>query len=146
MKMKENNDDHDGLTHRQLFTKEHENLRKDEEQWIKNMASSCMLVATLVVTMVFAALYTLPGGNNDKDGIPIFEKDKKFAVFIIADFAALVMSTTSILTFLSILILRYAEEDFFGVVADQVIVRIGDIASCYNMHGGGFLCNLLSFV
>ncbi|KAE8652658.1 ankyrin repeat-containing protein NPR4 isoform X2 [Cucumis sativus] len=112
MRMKENYGDHDYPTPRELLTKEHEKLRKDGEGWIKTMAGSCMLVATLVDTVVFAAAFTVPGGNNDKNGIPILRKDKKFELFIIADFVAMVMSTTSILTFLSILISRYAEEDF----------------------------------
>ena len=102
----------DGLTPRELFTKQHRKLQKDGEEWMKNTASSCMLVATLIATIVFAAAFTVPGGNDDKDGIPIFQHNQAFTVFVISDVAALVMSITSILTSLSILTSRYAEEDF----------------------------------
>lgn len=79
---------------------------------MKNTANSCMVVATLIATVVFAAAFTFPGGNNDKDGTPIFRQNQAFTMFVITDVAALVLSTTSILTFLSILTSRYAEEDF----------------------------------
>ncbi|KAL0535221.1 hypothetical protein IC582_029546 [Cucumis melo] len=102
----------DTLTPRQLFSRQHEQLRKDGEEWMKSTANSCMVVATLITTVVFAAAFTFPGGNNDKDGTPIFRQNQAFTVFIISDVAALVLSTTSILTFLSILTSRYAEEDF----------------------------------
>ncbi|KAG6573216.1 Ankyrin repeat-containing protein ITN1, partial [Cucurbita argyrosperma subsp. sororia] len=102
----------DKLTPRELFTKEHEQLRKQGEEWMKTTANSCMLVATLIATVVFAAAFTVPGGNDDKEGIPIFWQNKMFTVFVISDVAALVLSTTSILMFLSILTSRYAEKDF----------------------------------
>ncbi|TYJ99325.1 ankyrin repeat-containing protein [Cucumis melo var. makuwa] len=100
------------LTPRELFTKEHKSLLKDGEEWMKNTANSCMLVATLIATVVFAAAFTVPGGNDDKSGTPNFRQNQAFTVFVITDVAALVFSTTSILTFLSILTSRYAEDDF----------------------------------
>ena len=54
----------------------------------------------------------VPGGNNDKEEIPIFRQNQAFTVFVILDVAALVFSTTSILIFLSMLTSRYAENDF----------------------------------
>lgn len=105
-------DHDDSLTPRELFTNQHKHLLKEGEEWMKNTANSCMLVATLIATVVFAAAFTFPGGNDDKDGTPIFLQNQAFTVFILSDVAALVMSSTSILTFLSILTSRYAEEDF----------------------------------
>ncbi|XP_038894043.1 ankyrin repeat-containing protein At5g02620-like [Benincasa hispida] len=102
----------DQLTPRELFSRQHKQLLKDGEEWMKHTANSCMLVATLITTVVFAAAFTVPGGNNDKEGTPIFQQNKAFTVFVISDVAALVLSTTSILTFLSILTSRYAEDDF----------------------------------
>ncbi|XP_023542596.1 ankyrin repeat-containing protein ITN1-like [Cucurbita pepo subsp. pepo] len=111
----------DKLTPRELFTKEHEQLRKQGEEWMKNTANSCMLVATLIATVVFAAAFTVPGGNDDKEGIPIFRQNQAFTVFVISDVAALVLSTTSILTFLSILTSRYAEEDFLVSLPSKLL-------------------------
>ena len=44
----------DNLTPWDLFTKEHENLRREGEKWMKDTANYCMLVATLITTVVFA--------------------------------------------------------------------------------------------
>ncbi|XP_059434765.1 ankyrin repeat-containing protein At5g02620-like [Corylus avellana] len=94
------------------FTKNHEKLKEQGEKWMKDTANYCMLVAALIATVVFAAAFTVPGGNNQEIGIPIFLKRKWFLVFFISDAIALVSSATSILIFLSILTSRYAEEDF----------------------------------
>ncbi|XP_060192872.1 uncharacterized protein LOC132622304 [Lycium barbarum] len=102
----------DGKTPRQLFTEEHKQLLKQGEMWMKDTANSCMIVATLIATMVFAAGFTVPGGNNGDNGIPILLKLNAFAVFVISDALALFGSIVSIIMFLSILTSRYAEDDF----------------------------------
>ncbi|OMO92961.1 hypothetical protein CCACVL1_06702, partial [Corchorus capsularis] len=108
----EKKDSRDKLTPRQLFTKEHEQLRKDGEKWMKSTAQSSMIVATLITTVVFTTASSLPGGNKDKDGSPN-DKDKAlFHVFMVADAVAMCSSIISTLMFLSILTSRYAEEDF----------------------------------
>ncbi|KAF2309983.1 hypothetical protein GH714_006062 [Hevea brasiliensis] len=45
----------DGKTPRDVFMKEHKELREAAEKWMINTANSCMLVATLIATVVFAA-------------------------------------------------------------------------------------------
>ena len=95
-----------------LFTTQHENLRRDGEKWMKDTANNCMLVATLITTVVFAAAFTVPGGSHQATGIAIFHKAKWFRVFFISDAIALVSSSSSILMFLSILTSRFAEMDF----------------------------------
>ncbi|CAL5408895.1 unnamed protein product [Camellia sinensis] len=101
-----------GKTPRALFTEEHKNLVEKGEAWMKNTASQSMVVATLIATVMFAAAFTAPGGNNNNTGIPMFRKHSSFMVFAISDAIALVTSSTSILMFLSILTSRYAENDF----------------------------------
>ncbi|XP_047317118.1 ankyrin repeat-containing protein NPR4-like [Impatiens glandulifera] len=101
-----------GQTPQDLFTKEHQDLRREGEKWMKDTATSCMLVATLIATVVFAAAFTVPGGTDNDSGIPIFLKEKWFTTFAISDAVAMLTSTTSILMFLSILTSRYAEQDF----------------------------------
>ncbi|XP_042964507.1 uncharacterized protein LOC122298704 [Carya illinoinensis] len=61
-----------GETPRDIFVRNHEKLQKNGEQWMNNTANSCMLVATLIATVVFPAAFTVPGGNNQETGIPIF--------------------------------------------------------------------------
>nr|POE84272.1 ankyrin repeat-containing protein itn1 [Quercus suber] len=51
----------DGLTPRELFTENHKEMRKDGEQWMKDTATSCTVVGALIVTIMFAAVFTVPG-------------------------------------------------------------------------------------
>ncbi|KAF2310009.1 hypothetical protein GH714_006166 [Hevea brasiliensis] len=51
----------EGKTPRDVFLKEHKELREAAEKWMINTANSCMLVATLIATVVFAAAFTVPG-------------------------------------------------------------------------------------
>ncbi|MCI59000.1 ankyrin repeat protein, partial [Trifolium medium] len=45
----------DGLTAQELFSNQHEKLRENGETWMKKTAESCMLIATVIATGVFAA-------------------------------------------------------------------------------------------
>ncbi|OIV95572.1 hypothetical protein TanjilG_30539 [Lupinus angustifolius] len=51
----------EGFTPRQIFTKEHEELLKNGESWMKRTANSCMVVSTLIATGVFSAAFSVPG-------------------------------------------------------------------------------------
>ncbi|KAL2474725.1 Ankyrin repeat family protein [Abeliophyllum distichum] len=116
--------DSEGRTPQMLFTEEHKGLVKSGEKWMKDTASSCMLVATLITTVMFAAIFTVPGGNNNNTGTPIFLNDKSFIIFSISDALALFSSVTSILMFLSILTSRYAEEDFLESLPKRLIIGL----------------------
>ncbi|KAK1410507.1 hypothetical protein QVD17_37044 [Tagetes erecta] len=106
----------DDLTPHELFTLDHKELVKQGEEWMRGTASQCMVVATLIATIVFAAAFTVPGGyaqTDDKNnGIPVFHSKATFIVFVVADAISLFTSSASILIFLSILTSRYAENDF----------------------------------
>ncbi|KAF8364632.1 hypothetical protein HHK36_033396 [Tetracentron sinense] len=113
-----------GKTAKVLLTEEHKDLVKEGEKWMKDTATSCMLVATLVATIVFAAAFTVPGGNDNARGIPIFLKYNSFKVFIVSDALALFSAATSVLMFLSILTSRYAEEDFLKSLPTKLIIGL----------------------
>ncbi|KAK4368295.1 hypothetical protein RND71_012087 [Anisodus tanguticus] len=114
--------DSKGRTPRMLFTEEHKELVKEGEKWMKETASSCMLVAALITTVMFAAIFTVPGGSNNDTGTPIFLKEKTFILFSMMDALALFSSVISILMFLSILTSRYAEEDFLSTLPKRLII------------------------
>ncbi|XP_022721709.1 ankyrin repeat-containing protein At5g02620-like isoform X2 [Durio zibethinus] len=116
-----------GTTPRMLFAEEHAKLVKDGEKWMKSTASSCMLVATLITTVMFAAIFTVPGGNDNAKGTPIFLEAKSFIIFAVSDAFALFSSVTSILMFLSILTSRYAEEDFLRLLPQRLIVGLATL-------------------
>ncbi|KAG2669679.1 hypothetical protein I3760_14G043500 [Carya illinoinensis] len=114
----------DGLTPNQLFTKEHQNLRKEGEKWMKGTATSCTVVGALIITIMFTAAFTTPGGNDQDTGLPILVHDKLFKLFIVTDSLSLFSSTTSVLMFLGILTSRYAEEDFLRSLPRKMIIGL----------------------
>ncbi|KAG2663324.1 hypothetical protein I3760_16G023700 [Carya illinoinensis] len=97
---------------RDIFVKTHEKLLKNGEEWMRNTANSCMLVAALIATVVFPTAFTVPGGNNQETGIPMFLETNWFTVFFGSNAIAMLFSSSSILIFLSILTSRYTEKDF----------------------------------
>ncbi|KAI9121824.1 hypothetical protein K1719_007214 [Acacia pycnantha] len=107
-----------------LFKENHKELRKEGERWMKDTASSCSVVGALIVTIMFAVSYTVPGGNDQASGYPIFLENKLFKVFLISDALSLFSSTTSVLTFLGILTSRYAEEDFLYSLPRKLIIGL----------------------
>ncbi|QHO07026.1 hypothetical protein HN51_065772 [Arachis hypogaea] len=80
---------------------------------MKSTAQNCMLISTVIATGVFAASITIPGGLDDKSGKPNYLKKPPFLVFAISDAVAFISSAAAILIFLSILVSRYAESDFY---------------------------------
>ncbi|XP_071690703.1 uncharacterized protein [Rutidosis leptorrhynchoides] len=102
----------DGLTPSELFSETHNKLLIESEKWMKGTASKCMLVATLIATVVFGVAFTIPGGYEQNHGYPIFRHNPVFIVFVVLDAISLILSATSILVFLSVLTSSYALEDF----------------------------------
>ncbi|GKV48755.1 hypothetical protein SLEP1_g55551 [Rubroshorea leprosula] len=92
-----------GETPVQVFDREHQKLIKEAEEWIKKTADSYILIPVLIVTIMFAALFTVPGGNNQETGIPILLHRKLFSGFLICDAVSLLTGSTSMLAFLVLL-------------------------------------------
>jgi hypothetical protein len=114
----------DGKTPWQVFKEEHKALLEEGKNWMKDTSNSCMLVATLIATIAFAAAITVPGGNNQDKGIPIFLSDNTFMVFVVSDALALFSSMASLLMFLAILNARFAEEDFVMALPEKLIIGL----------------------
>ncbi|KAI7755960.1 hypothetical protein M8C21_033581, partial [Ambrosia artemisiifolia] len=106
-----------------VFTKEHENLVKEGEKWIKTVAESCSIAAALITTIVFAAAITVPGGSG-QEGVPVFMKEVAFTIFAIADAISLFSSATALLVFISILTARFAEQDFVKRLPRRLIIGL----------------------
>ncbi|KAI3968346.1 hypothetical protein MKW92_052335 [Papaver armeniacum] len=112
----------DGLKPEALFTKEHENLVKEGEKWVKEASQACMVVSTLIATVMFASAFTLPGGNDQNTGLPMFLKSRAFLFFILSDAVSLFASCTSVLMFFTLLTTRYAERDFLTSLPTKLIL------------------------
>ncbi|KAG8369045.1 hypothetical protein BUALT_Bualt15G0109500 [Buddleja alternifolia] len=147
-----------GQTPHDLFLAEHEKLMKDGEKLMKQTAKSCMLVTMLIATVVFTTAFTVPGGYNNNNGLPILQKNKLFMVFPISEAIATLASLTSMLMFLSILTSRYAETDFLnslpfwlviGVAAlfVSIVAMMVSFCTCllFYEHGWAAITSLLVF-
>ncbi|KAI9081518.1 hypothetical protein K1719_036539 [Acacia pycnantha] len=113
-----------GLTAKELFRESHRELMKEGEKWIKDTASSCSVVGTLIVTIMFAAAFTIPGGNDQNLGYPLFIKQTIFKVFIFSTIISFLSSSTSVLMFLAILTSQYSEEKFLKSLPTNLILGL----------------------
>ncbi|RZC91700.1 hypothetical protein C5167_027765 [Papaver somniferum] len=125
-------------TAKSIFTEQHRDLVEKGEQWIKDTSGSCMVVATLIATVAFAAVFTVPGGNigdtgDPKNGLPVFLNKWIFLLFAIGDCGSLFASVTSVLMFLAIMTSRYSEDDFYKSLLQKLI--IGLLTLFFSMSG-----------
>ncbi|KAJ0561482.1 putative ankyrin repeat-containing domain, PGG domain, ankyrin repeat-containing domain superfamily [Helianthus annuus] len=104
-----------------VFTREHQDLLKQGEIWMKTSAESCSITAALIVTVVFAAAITVPGGSNQELGIPLFKKEISFTIFAVCNAFSLFTGATALLLFLSILTARSSEKDFLVSLPRRLI-------------------------
>lgn len=114
-------------TPRESFTENHRSLTGAAEEWMKGTATSCTVVGALIVTVMFSVAFTVPGGNNQDTGYPIFLGQKLFNIFIISDAISLFSSIASVLMFLGILTSRYAEEDFLKSLPTKMMVGLSTL-------------------
>ncbi|XP_076938275.1 ankyrin repeat-containing protein NPR4-like [Bidens hawaiensis] len=66
-------------------------LRKLHREGINNATNSVTVVAVLFATVAFAAIFTVPGGDND-EGTAVMAHSVSFQVFFISDAIALFTS------------------------------------------------------
>ncbi|KAI9199196.1 hypothetical protein LWI28_029236 [Acer negundo] len=104
--------DKSNKTAKELFKDKHKDQLKDAQKWIKETSQSCSAVAVLVATVVFAAAFTVPGGTDDDNGLPILLDNPFFLFFTIADVISLSSSLTAVVMFLSVLTSPFELEDF----------------------------------
>ncbi|KAH6758235.1 hypothetical protein C2S51_018470 [Perilla frutescens var. frutescens] len=102
----------DNLRPRDLFSEQHKTLLNNSEMWMRNMADSCILIATILFSVMFAAAFTVPGGYDPQTGEPIFAKRHWFKVFVVFEVLGLIASVFSIVVFRSIMASNFTEEDF----------------------------------
>ncbi|KAD6454889.1 hypothetical protein E3N88_09595 [Mikania micrantha] len=116
-----------GETPQMVFTKEHKKLLIEGEKWMKETAQSYTITATLITTIVFAAAITVPGGNKQDNGIPIFTNNIAFTVFAVSNAISFFTSVTSLLMFLSILTARFSEQDFHLRLPTKLIIGLANL-------------------
>ncbi|PWA74037.1 ankyrin repeat-containing domain, PGG domain protein [Artemisia annua] len=108
----------DDKTAYELFSENNQELVSKGLKWTKD----CMVVTTLIITVAFAAAFTVPGGYHQVTGIPIFTHEASFLVFMIADGVSLFSSSMSLLVFLSILTSPHGQHDFLYSLPKKLMI------------------------
>ncbi|CAL5406520.1 unnamed protein product [Camellia sinensis] len=62
----------EGKTPKEIFEEQHKDMIDKAEKAVKDINSCVMLVSTLIGTVNYAALFTIPGGFDQGKGLPIF--------------------------------------------------------------------------
>ncbi|XP_062162811.1 uncharacterized protein LOC133869751 [Alnus glutinosa] len=101
-----------GKTPREIFIKTHKRLLQGGKEDMKETSNSCMLVATLISTVVFAAALTVPGVSSNITNTPFFSKEQWSMIFILSNAVSLFTSAASIVLLLSLLTSSYTESEF----------------------------------
>ncbi|KAG2668059.1 hypothetical protein I3760_15G142800 [Carya illinoinensis] len=102
----------EGMTPKEVFVATHKNLVKGGESAVRETASSCMLVSTIIASVTFAAVLTVPGASNEIKHTPFLRKEQWTLFFILSNAVALFTSATSIVSSLSVLTSSYKEKEF----------------------------------
>ncbi|CAN6708320.1 unnamed protein product [Malus baccata var. baccata] len=114
----------DKKTPREVFTENHKEMWKDAKKSMKETANSCTIVGTLIITIMFAAVFTVPGGYDEGTGLHIFLTKKVFIAFMVSDALSLFSSTTSVIMFLGVITSRYHEDEFHGSLPTKMIIGL----------------------
>jgi hypothetical protein len=114
----------DGKRPFEVFCESHGEQMKAAEQWTKGTATTYITVASLILTVMFAAAFTIPGGNNQQTGMPIYFDKKIFNMFLIADMVSIFVSASCVLFFIEILTSRYDPRDFHVVLPWKLTIGI----------------------
>ncbi|KAM3333574.1 hypothetical protein ACQJBY_028577 [Aegilops geniculata] len=118
-------------------------LRKLHREGINNATNSVTVVAVLFATVAFAAIFTVPGGN-DNNGVAIVVQTTSFRIFFI--FNAIALFTSLAVVVVQITVVRGETKSERKVVEvinklmwlASVCTTISFIASCYIVLGRHF--------
>ena len=108
-------------TPRQLLIESHKELMKEGEKWMKEIANSCTAADTLIVTIMFTATITVPGGNKQESGLPMFLNVKVFNAL------SLLFASISLLMFLGFSSSSYKAEDFLQSLPNKMMIGISTL-------------------
>ncbi|GKV38859.1 hypothetical protein SLEP1_g46719 [Rubroshorea leprosula] len=104
----------DNETPSEVFVREHKDLLKEAEEWVKKTAESSTVVGALIITIMFAVALTVPGGNDQITGFPVLlhKTPTPFMIFMVSDAISLFTATSSVIMFLGILTSHHSDEDY----------------------------------
>ncbi|XP_060168880.1 uncharacterized protein LOC132599566 [Lycium barbarum] len=108
----------EGLTAKELFERTHSGVRKEAEKTIRDLRNSVLILATLLSTINFAAVFTVPGGFDEKTGLPILlntdgTKSELCMLMFFLGATALFNSVFTMGALLSFLLSKFDSDDFY---------------------------------
>ncbi|XP_062114701.1 uncharacterized protein LOC133825823 [Humulus lupulus] len=106
----------DHKTPNDVFTEEHMKLTKNAEKWMKENANTCIIVATIIVTVAFPAAFSIQGedGNKHSSSLsPVSQpsSDHISIILLVSNTIAMSFSSIAVMLFLSIMISRFTEKE-----------------------------------
>ncbi|KAK7372253.1 hypothetical protein VNO80_05628 [Phaseolus coccineus] len=116
---------YEGKKPQDIFIEMHQEMMKDGEKWVKETAQIFAIVGVLIITVMFAAVFTVPGGYHQETGVPIFINKKEFNVFIVSDIISLFASIIAVLIYIDIQTSRYTEIDFLERLPTKIMSSLG---------------------
>ncbi|XP_031279115.1 uncharacterized protein LOC116137561 isoform X2 [Pistacia vera] len=115
-------DSKDDKTCKELFNMKHNKLLNEAQRKVKETSQSCFAVAVLAATVVFTAVYNVPGGSND-NGYPVLLNNNLFQLFELMVVVAFLCSLASVVMFLSVFTSPIGYEEFLHMLPGKL--RIG---------------------
>jgi len=98
-----------------------------------------VLVAALVATVTFAAAFTVPGGYKNEQGTAVLVKNAAFAVFVISDTTAMVLSISALYIHF-----YWAVMGKRGQVEEDIIENFSSLTS--TLTEGAIIAMLIAFI
>ncbi|KAK4278652.1 hypothetical protein QN277_016473 [Acacia crassicarpa] len=101
----------EGDTPDEIFAKEHKDLLKESNEWIKDTSGSYAIVSALIVSVTYATSYTVPGGTNET-GKPNLRGQLAFDIFVFSILVSFCSSITSLAAFVAVFSSRKQPVDY----------------------------------
>ncbi|KAK3023850.1 hypothetical protein RJ639_044976 [Escallonia herrerae] len=113
-----------GKTVGELYEERHSTLRETAEKAAKDINQVLIIISTLLATVNFAVLFTLPGGFNQGDGHPVLIDNSKRALrlFLFCIGASLFAALFALATLLSIQLSPFHVDDFYFALSMRWLI------------------------
>ncbi|KAG5543375.1 hypothetical protein RHGRI_016190 [Rhododendron griersonianum] len=117
-----------GKTAKEVFVKEHSEIREKAEKAVKDMNNGLMLIVALIGTVNFAALFTPPGGyrQSEGEGLPVFLTDD-MRMYYLHIFCGLLAAFVAFATMFSIQSCPFRSNDFYLDLPLRLLVAMGSL-------------------
>ncbi|XP_075113005.1 uncharacterized protein LOC107796164 isoform X2 [Nicotiana tabacum] len=116
----------DGLKAEEIFERNHLRVRKEAETSVRELSNSMLVLSTLLCTINFAAIFTVPGGFEENTGLPILLDKVQQELWMLMFYlgAALFSSVFTMGTLLSFLLCKFYSNDFYISLPTKIIIAI----------------------